>query len=82
MPSFEADAILVESLLKLKLYTPAECPFNSNALLTSWNSPDLVKHTSHTFTSGVKPLVEKQIFVNNAKARNPTIKNVDVGPMQ
>lgn len=56
VPSLDADAILVESLLKLKQYTPAEWPFNSNALLTSWKSPDLLKHTSHTFTSGVKPV--------------------------
>lgn len=34
---------------------PAVWPFNSKALATSRKSPFLPKHTSHTFTSGVKP---------------------------
>lgn len=34
---------------------PAVWPFNSKALITSRKSPLLPKHTSHTFTSGVKP---------------------------
>lgn len=46
---------LLESLEKEKERTPAVWPFNSKALVTSRKSPFLAKHTSHTFTSGVKP---------------------------
>lgn len=46
---------LLESLEKEKDCTPAVWPFNSKALVTSLKSPFLLKHTSHTFTSGVKP---------------------------
>lgn len=45
----------LESLEKEKQCMPAVWPFNSKALITSRKSPLLPKHTSHTFTSGVKP---------------------------
>lgn len=46
---------LWESLEKANAWTPAECPFRSNARATSLNSPPFPKQTSQTFTSGVKP---------------------------
>lgn len=49
------SSYLWESLEKAKAWTPAEWPFNSNARVTSLNSPVFPKQTSHTFTSGVKP---------------------------
>uniref|UniRef100_A0A6B0UME0 Uncharacterized protein n=1 Tax=Ixodes ricinus TaxID=34613 RepID=A0A6B0UME0_IXORI len=55
VPSLDTDAILLESLEKAKENTPDVWPLSSKARLTSLNSPVLEKHTSHTFTSGVKP---------------------------
>lgn len=44
-----------ESLEKAKKWTAAEWPFSSKARTTSWKSLFFPKHTSQTFTSGVKP---------------------------
>lgn len=46
---------LLESLEKEKECMPAAWPLSSKALATCRKSPFLPKHTSHTFTSGVKP---------------------------
>lgn len=55
VPSLEIVAILVESQLKAKSSTPDLWPCSSKARFTAWKSPDLLKVTSQTFTSGAKP---------------------------
>ena len=51
----DCNSYLSELLEKANEWTPAECPFSSNARTTSLKVPPLSKTTSQTLTPGVKP---------------------------
>lgn len=57
VPSLDTVAIWEVSTSKAMSYTPELCPPSVSWFTgtMSWNSPTLLKTTSHTFASGVKP---------------------------